>query len=160
MHADILQRAFLFLTILEALELDDERTLVRTLTCDEVIAGDTHTAGDGGVGGKHAVHFVHYLIGLLHRSSRRCRYCTEYGTRILVRHKTGLCGAHKHAHTNDGDDYCNDGDDGALHDATHTLGILLLNLAVSGVERCVEAVNHGHLALLALLVLRLQQDGA
>ena len=72
MYADVLQRSFCLLTLLEALQLDNECTLVRALTGDEVVARDTHTAGDSRVGSEHTVYLVHHLVGLLHRGARRC----------------------------------------------------------------------------------------
>ena len=66
MYADVLQRSLQLLALLERLQLDDERTLVGTLTCNEVVTRNTHTALDCRVGGKHTVYLVHNLVGLLH----------------------------------------------------------------------------------------------
>ena len=52
-------------TVLERLQLDDERSLVRSLTCNEVITNDSVAVEDGRVVGQHLVDFCHNLLGAL-----------------------------------------------------------------------------------------------
>ena len=54
------------LTLREWFQLDDERSLVRTRTGNEVIALNLLTVLDGGVGSQNAVHLTDDLLGALY----------------------------------------------------------------------------------------------
>ena len=149
-----------FLALAERLQLDDERGLVGTGTGNEVITLNLLAALDGRVGSQDGVDLVDDLLGASHRGGRRHRDSAEECTGVLIRHQTGLRGEHRTSQHNNTDEHGNTDGQRLAHEFLHTFLIFTQHLVVSRVERLVETVDARHLALVAILVLRFEEDGA
>ncbi len=153
----ILHERLFLVALLKRLELHDERSLVGTLACDEVVTRDTHGVPYCRIGSQHGVYLVHHFVSLLHTGARRGGYSGEHGTRILIGDKSRL-GVHGgDSQHYDAHNHCHNGEHRALHEFAHPLLVVVEQHAISSVERCVEAVDGRHLALAAVFVLRFQK---
>ena len=146
-------------TVFKRFQLKDECTLVGTLSGNEVVTRDAQTVLDGRVGDEHGVDLVHHLVGGVKTGAGRHGYGAEHGTCIFVGDKT-RAGVHRcDAEDGNGHDDRDAGDDLMLDDAAYAVLVSVEQFVVGGVECRMETVYLRHLALFAVLVFRLEQDG-
>ena len=148
-----------FLALVEGLQLDDERCLVRTGTGDEVVTLNLLAALDGRIGSQERVDLTDDHLGAFYRSGRRHRDGAEQRTRVFIGHQTRLCRSHRRDQSGNTQHNGNADDDGLTHQFLDAVLIFAQHLVVGCIEGRMEAVDARHLHLVALFVVRLQEDG-
>ena len=82
-------------TLIKRLQLDDESSLIRPLSGNEVIANNRFAPLNGRITCQHLIYFVNDFNRSFLACSRISRYHYEQRSRIFIGHKPCFCGRHR-----------------------------------------------------------------